>query len=461
MGGSVVFAGEPGFEAVGAGYQTRRRHRPDVVVTAANAEDVVTAVEFAAARDVPVAVQCTGHALAAVAGEGGVLIDTSRMNGFRIDPAERTVHLAAGVRWGAVIRRAARYGLAPLSGSAPDIAAVPYTLGGGLGLLARQFGYAADLVRELDVVTPDGRRRRVTATRDADLFWALRGGRDNFGVVVGMEMALLPVRSLYGGGLYFAPTSAEQVFHHYCEWTRRVPPELSSSLALVSLPDVPAVAEPLRGRRVVHLRLAYNGPPGEGRELIAGFRAIGPLLDTVAEMPFTASASIYNEPGPGAFEATNILLGPIGDDLIGRLLDTAGPAADLPNMVELHHLGGRLAEPPVIGSAVGYRDAEFLLLMASRGDERRLDAARSAHRELVESMWPWWTGGRCLNFLTCDADPEMVRSCYAAADYQRLRQIKARVDPRNLFRHNHNIPPVGNFRAARNLPPVASGAADG
>lgn len=209
--GPVLAPRDKGYDAERAGWQTARRHRPDLLVGAAGPADVQAAVRYASDRGLPVAVQGTGHASAAVAAEGGVLITTARMNGVRVDADAGTAWVAAGTRWDRVVHRAAPAGLAPLSGSAPHVGAVSYTLGGGLALLSRSFGYAADHVRGLEAVTADGRLRRVTRDHEPDLFWALRGGRDNFGVVTAMEIDLMPVTTLYGGALVFPVEKAADV----------------------------------------------------------------------------------------------------------------------------------------------------------------------------------------------------------------------------------------------------------
>src|SRR5262245_60819713 len=197
----TFFAGDKGYEAEVGGFQTAVRHAPVVVVAASSVEDVVEAVRLARARDVRLAVQATGHGARAPA--DGVLVTTRRMSGVRIDPVARTAWVEAGARWSAVIEQAATHGLAPLAGSSPGVGAVGYTMGGGFGLLGRTFGYAADHVRALDVVTADGVARHVTATSEPDLFWALRGGGEPLAVVTSMEIALVPVPVVHGGGLHF------------------------------------------------------------------------------------------------------------------------------------------------------------------------------------------------------------------------------------------------------------------
>jgi FAD/FMN-containing dehydrogenase len=416
--------GDDGYAEERAGFQRAREHEAAFVVAATEAEDVRAAVEFAASRGLPVGVQATGHGLANPLA-GGVLVSTKRMAGVRIDPGTGTAWIGAGTRWQAVIDEAARYGLAPLSGSAPDVGAVGYTVGGGLGLLARQYGYAADHVSSVELVTADGRLREVAADREPDLFWAVRGGRDNFGIVTRLATKLVPVDRLYGGGLYFAGELAPDVLAGYRAWTADLPEELTSSVGVIPYPDLPMLPEPLRGRRAVHIRVAYTGPAAEGERLVAPLRALGPrLMDTLGELPYRDAGKIYNDPTmPHGYHGDNALLSEWDEKAVGTVLDLAESA-----VFEVRHLGGALARPPAVPNAVGHRDAGYLLRVISMDGE--LDA--------FDAVRPW-TLGRALGFTYRVTGPADVREGYDPADYRRLRELKGRYDPDNLFRANHTI----------------------
>jgi FAD binding domain-containing protein/berberine-like enzyme len=444
--GQVTVPGDEQYDAERAGYQTARWHRPDVVVGATGAADVQAAVEFANTHALPVAVQGTGHALFGIAGTGGVLITTSRFTGVRVDAAARTAWVAAGTRWDEVIHETAAAGLAPLSGSYPGLGVVSYTLAGGLSLLARRYGYAADHVRAIDVVTADGTARRVTATDEPDLFWALRGARDNFGVVTGIEIDLVPVTTLYGGRLQFPGEKAEEVFNAYLRWTATVPDEVSSSIAQVSFPDVPALPESLRGRQIVQIRVAYiTESQAAGDELVAPLRALAPEDDTLSVLPYTESGSIYSDPPVGGtIEAGTALLGDLDATAVRAVLDLAPPRESLPHIIELRHLGGALARPPAVANAVGNRGARYLFNAVSRLERADIADIRVAHQRVFAALAPWSTGGRLLNFMNGENAADEVRSAYDAEDYQRLTELKAKYDPENTFRLNHNIPPAGD-----------------
>ncbi|MFD1544644.1 FAD-binding oxidoreductase [Nonomuraea guangzhouensis] len=433
--GPVFRPGDEGYDGERSGFQALAHHRPDVIVGVTDAADVRAAVAHAAAHGLPVAVQATGHGMP-IAAEGGLLISTRRMTGVRIDPETATARIEAGVRWELVIEEAARHGLAPLSGSAPSVGAVSYTLGGGLGLMARRYGYAVDQVRAVEVVTADGELREVTAATEPDLFWALLGGRGNFGVVTALEIGLVPVTTLYGGGLFFdLATGAVQ---RWAEWTQGLPEEMTSSVAVIPFPDAPQVPEVFRGRRVAHVRIAYTGGPREGERLLEPLRAIGPrLVDSVKELPYTESGSIHNDPAePMAYYATHSLLRELPPQAVDALLETEQA------ILEIRHLGGALAKPG-LGPVVN-RDAEYQVGVLSRlapgGDPGE---ARPLHQQVREALSPWATGGRSLNFLYGEnTAPDQVRLAYDPDDYRRLAALKAVWDAGNLFRLNANIPPA-------------------
>ncbi|MFI5568998.1 FAD-binding oxidoreductase [Streptomyces sp. NPDC051740] len=419
--GPLFAAGQDGYAEERVRYQTHQPHRPTLVVGAAEPKDVQLAVEFAAAHDLPVGVQATGHAPALPAGSG-VLVSTRRMTEVRVDPAARTAFVGAGVRWKQVVEAAAPHGLAPLSGSAPDVGVVGYTLGGGIGLMARKFGYAADHVRRVECVTADGRPREVTADSDPDLFWALRGGQDNFGLVTGLEVGLVPVSRLYGGGLFFDGAAAERVLNAYLRWTETVPEEMTSSLALVPLPDAPSLPPPLRGRYVVHVRIAHLGDPAYGERLVAPLRALGPrLADSVRELPYTESGTIHNDPvAPAAYVGTNSMLSGLDAGAVRTVLELAGPHAPITSIVEVRHLGGALARTPRVPNSVGHRSARFLLAVLDRVTDDTADSFRAAHTRLTDALAPLTTG-RNLNFLYgAAATPDQVRLAYEPDDYARL-----------------------------------------
>ncbi|MFI1483738.1 FAD-binding oxidoreductase [Streptomyces sp. NPDC020747] len=433
----VLLPGDPGFEDELAGFQTGFAQRPDVVFAARSADDVAAAVAYAAAEGLPVGVQATGHGLPD-ASEGGVLITTKRMDRVAVDAEARTARVQAGVRWSQVVTAAEPYGLAPLNGSAPGVGAVAYTLGGGLGILAREFGYTADHVRSLDVVTADGRLRHVTPdSDDSELFWGLLGGGANLGVVTELEIGLVPVARLYGGSLAFDGRVVDPaaVLRAYARWTATVPDGLTSSFAAVPYPDVPALPPQLRGRYVVSVRVAYTGADGE--RLVAPLRGIGPVLtDSLREMPYADSHTIHSDPDfPHAYYGDSAVLSGLGVEAtaaVGELLALTGPDAPSMYVVQINHLGGALAEPRP--NAVPHREGRFLVRVVVGGVD---DPARQRVHRALATVEPW-TIGRALNF-AYGAGGRTAEGLYDSATHKRLAGLKSVYDPANLFRRNYDV----------------------
>ncbi|MFD3976125.1 FAD-binding oxidoreductase [Streptomyces cyaneofuscatus] len=426
-------------------FQTGFPIRPDRLVEAATPEDVREAVAYAGGRGLHVAAHASGHGLPGPV-EGGVLIATRALDSVTVDPVRRTARIGAGANWGQVIEAAAPHGLAPLNGSSPSVGAVSYTLGGGLGILAREFGYAADHVRSLDVVTADGTARRVTPECEPELFWGLRGGGHRLGVVTGLEIALVAVERLYGGSIAFdGARAAGEVVRGYLEWTRTVPDAVTSSLAALVYPDLPRLPEELRGRYVISVRVAFTGGVAEGERLVAPLRAIGraaadgpdraadsPVLsDSLREMPYTESHTIHSDPPfPHAYYGDSAVLGELDAERTVQAFDMAGPRAPMMTVVQLNHLGGALAARPEVPSAVPYRDARFLLRLLSPLDGTEVGAVRALYGEVGRVLEPAVLG-RSLNFSFGGGD--RTAGFHEAETAKRLAGLVSQYDPAGLF----------------------------
>jgi FAD/FMN-containing dehydrogenase len=445
VSGPVLTPGSPGYAREVAVYNLAIEHHPAVVVGAAGAVDVQAAVRFANEHDLPVAVLSTGHQATSPA-DDAILINTSRMSSVTIDPTARRARVGAGARWQQVVEAAAEHGLAPLNGSSPLVGVVGYTLGGGLSpTMGRAFGWAADHVSRIEVVTADGEIRNTTTETEPDLFWALLGGKSNFGVVTELEFALFPVTRLYAGGLFFAGEHAAAVLHAYRAFAESAPEQVSSSIALLRLPELPFIPELLRGRFTVHIRFSFLGPGEDGESLAAPLRAAAPaLIDTVGEMPYSRFAEIHSDPvDPAPFAERSAMLKLLTPEAVEKLIQLAGPDADCPAaFVELRQLGGALSRAGAVPNAVGNRDAAFALWIVAIGASQDTDAAMKFADHALAGLAPWSTGGAYLNFMSAgDATESGTRVAYSAADYERLRAIKGKVDPANRFRLNHNVPP--------------------
>ncbi len=434
--GRVWLPADPGYEQEVAGFNAAVRHRPEVVVGAACAADVAAAVRHAVAGGLRVSVQATGHGASAPA-TGGVMITTTRMQGVEIDLASRTVTVAAGVRWGAVLEAAAGHGLTAVTGSAPSVGVVGLLLGGGAGPLSRTLGFASDRLRAVQLVTADGVIRDIDHENDPELFWALRGGKRGFGIVTAVTVELVELEELYGGALWFGAEDAARLLPAWAAWSRELPDSVSTSAALLRLPPLPEVPEFLRGRFVLQVRAAAIADEERATRLVDELRGLAPcLLDTVGRMPAKAVGDIHGDPTEPmpAWEA-GCLLRDFDEAAASTLLAVAGPGHDLPlAVIEIRRCGGRMRQAPSEGDAVGGRDAEYSLFIAGAPVPELLDTVIPAvGGGIVAALTPWATGRTQANFhgAVTDANPES--RAWPEAVYRQIVAVRKRVDPQGVF----------------------------
>jgi FAD/FMN-containing dehydrogenase len=407
--GELHVPGDGGYDVARAPLHATIDPWPAMVVEAAGASDVRAAVVAAREHDLPLAVQATGHGTH-VPADGALLVRTTDMAAVLVDPDRRVARVGPGAVWGAVAAAAAPFGLAPLSGSSPDVGVAGYTLGGGVGWLARKHGFAADSLLRAEVVTADGSIVTASADEHADLFWALRGGGGSFGVVTALELRLHPVAEVYAGTAYFAIERAAETLALYREWIAAAPDALSTAVLLTRLPD---------GRRALAIRAMHAGEADEARRLLAPlFAAAGPpLADGMRPMRFADAA--MGGTAPKHVE----LLADLPDAVIDTLVAVDAPVST----VEVRHWGGAMARPAADAGPVGHRGVPLSVIL-------------DAHvPEVAAALAPHATGGSFLNFL---ADPARTETAYTAANYQGLREVKAAYDPDDLFRIGHHIAPA-------------------
>lgn len=407
---------------------------PAAVVEARDAQDVVEAVRFAASAGLAVAVQATGHGIADGL-DGVLLVHTGRLDQCVVHQ-DGWARVGAGVRWQQVLDAAAPHGLAPLCGSAPDVGVVGYTTGGGIGPMARTHGAASDRVRAFEVVTGDGELRRVTAEQQPDLFWALRGGKGAVGIVTAMEFDLLRQPTVYAGALYFDGADAASVLHTWRRWCVGLPAEATTSVALLQLPPMPGVPEPLAGRFTVAVRFVWTGAPDDGAAVLTPMReAATPLIDAVGVIPYAAIGMVHADPVDPmpAYEASD-LLRDLPADAVDALLAVAGPDAGSPQViVELRQLGGALAAPVRVPSALCHRDAAYSLLTIGVPAPPIREAVVGHAAAVRSALGPWATGGTLPNFSAGTGIDRLARS-YDPATLARLTSIAERYDPAGVLR---------------------------
>ncbi|GAA0896812.1 FAD-binding oxidoreductase [Pseudonocardia zijingensis] len=389
--GSLFLPGDAGYER-----QRGSLHgAPEAVVDAETVADVQAAVR----TGLPLTVVSTGHGTVA-SSDGGLLLRTSRMAQVLVDPSRRIARVGPGARWGEVVAAAEPFGLAPLSGDTPSVGVVGYTLGGGLSWLSRKHGYAADSLLRAELVTADGRVVVVDRHHHPDLFWAIRGGSGNFGVVTSLELRLFPVPSVYGGSAEFPVDGAERALRYLAEHGDELPDELSVSVVV--------------GPESLVVRAVHAGAGG-GDALQPLLDAAGtPTASTFRDMRYSEVSTIGGTP-PITFA--------MYDELSA---DTIAAVVRSGVTVEVKHVGGAIAHPEHDDPGpVGHRDARFVMKIAA-----------PAADEITASA----TGGSFLNFLH---DTTRTHTAFTPDNFRRLREIKAAYDPANRFHRNHNIPPLG------------------
>jgi hypothetical protein len=386
--GDVLVPGDAGYDEATLAWNRTNIHRPAVVVIAETPADVAAAVGFASANDLGLGIQATGHG--AVVPVDGVLLVTSRLTELTVDPVTCTARVGAGCTWGPVLEATQRHGLAPLLGSSITVGAVGYTLGGGVGWLARKFGPACDSVRALEVVTPDGRQVRASADERTELFRALRGGGGGAAVVVtAMEIDLVKIDRVYAGNLVFPAEAAADVTTAYREWVSDAPDELTSSIVYMNFPPIPDVPEPLRGQSFTIVRGCWAGRIDEGKAFVDRLRArVAPLIDMWDEMPFAEMASISNDPvEPMPCVTTGAWLTDLDADAGATVAAATFPAGGPPLVTfsEIRHLGGVISRGDRSLSAMGNRSGAFTLHCVGVPMAPAQDAAIIEHLDAMKT----------------------------------------------------------------------------
>jgi hypothetical protein len=438
--GPVFVVGDAGMAAEVAAWNVAVQHTPAVTVGATCAADVVAAVGWAVAHGLGVAVQATGHGPVRNAA-GSLMITTSRMQGVAVDPDRRIARVQAGVKWQALLEAASEFGLAGLCGSSSDVGVVGYTLGGGMGSLGRKHGFAADHVTAVEIVTADGRLRRVTADSDAELFWAARGGKGSLGIVTALEIGLVPVPSLYAGGIFFAGEDADAVLHAFREWAPTLPEEVSTSVAILRMPPLEELPPPLRGQTVVHLRYAYAGEDlDEAERLVAPMQGTGRIvLGFIGPILPTEMDSIHMDPvDPLPAWEKGMLLADLTAETVDAFLAAAGPKHEIPLlMAEIRLMGGALGRQAEVPNAVAGRHGAYGVLVLGPAVPELAEVVPAVGRGVLGALQPWAAPGCMLNFLGEVSGPEEVAAAYPAEFIDRLREVKRTVDPTGVFSFGH------------------------
>src|SRR4051812_3825939 len=410
--------------------------------------EVVAAVNHARATGLRVAPQATGHNVSAYGSlEDAVLVDVRNLQDVSIDPGARRVRVGAGVKWERVVPQLSEFGLAGLHGSSPDVGIAGYSLGGGMGWLARKHGLQTNSVTAIEIVLADGSHIRTDARHHADLFWALRGGNGNFGVVTAIEFAVYPLEELYAGVMFFDFERSSNVLHTWARMLPSLPEELMTWASLLHFPDAPFVPEHVRGGSFAVVYGAFLGTEAEGRDLMRPVRDLGPRFDTFAVVPPAALGDLaMDPPDPLPYHSAHQLLDNVSPKLVDAVLATAGPGSDAPiAMVQLRHLGGALGRiTPHAGARATLPGEVSLFALGVTPDAQSVEPVHTALARLDRAVLPW-RAGDYPNFIE---EPVDTSRFFDQATWERLRAVKALYDPDDLVRGNHRIPPAA-WTAAR------------
>ncbi|RNM11105.1 FAD-binding oxidoreductase [Nocardioides pocheonensis] len=436
--GQVVDPRHPDWTALSRAWILSVDQRPRAVVTVTDEEDVVAVVGWAARHDMTVSVQPVGHG-ATHALDGTVLLRTRGLREITVDAENRIARVGAGVKWGELLAAVSDLGLTGLAGSSPDPSVVGFTLGGGLSWFSRAFGLAAHSVVAVELVDGDGELRRVTAASDPDLFWAIRGGGGDFGIVTALEFRLHPAPHVYGGRLLWPIEMARPVMTAFAEVTASAPDELTAWAHLLRFPPLPEIPEPLRGGSFVSVDLTFLGSAEEAERLLAPLRSLPALrFDTLGTVPLAELGGIAAEPvDPMPTMELSGLLRDFDEVTIDRLLAAAGGPDSPLVVVQVRHLGGALTRATDADGAAGALSEPYqLFCLGVPVSPEVAYAIGQAFAEVRTALGEHLTGRRAFNFLSDDHDPT---SAFSPTALERLVAVKAEVDPHGTIRSNRPV----------------------
>ena len=439
--GPIVGPDDPGYDAARAVWNAMIDRRPGLILRCTGTADVIAAVDFARRHRLLLSVRGGGHNIAGLAVcDGGLMIDLSPMKGVWVDPVARVAHAQAGNTLGELDRETQVHGLAAVMGFVSATGIAGLTVGGGFGYLTRRHGWTCDNLVSMEVVTADGRLRHVSAEHEPDLFWALRGGGGNFGVVTSFEYRLFPVGpTVLGGAIAWRADDAPAVLEAFRTWSATTPRETTAVAVLRRAPPAPWLPKDVHGQPIVAVFVCHSGDVADGQRLLAPLRATGqPVADIVVPRPYAQMQSLLDATQPAGrryYWKSHYLPRPT-PALLAVVATHAARIASPHSAVLMFQIDGALGELPADHSPAGNRDAAFVLNIAAAWEHPADDAAQIGWaRDAFEATRAHSTGGVYVNFLTEEEGRDRIEAAYGARVLEKLATLKARFDPDNLFRH--------------------------
>jgi len=445
FGGKLTEPTDPDYDSARAVWNGSIDGRPAAVASCASAADVAAAIRFARANGLEIAVRGGGHSYPGFGTcDGGLVIDLGSMKRIEVDPEARTARVEPGATWADLDAATHAHGLATTGGLISSTGVAGLTLGGGIGWLMRAHGLACDNLLSATMVTADGKTVEARADHNPELLWGLRGGGGNFGVVTEFVFHLHPVSTVLGGLIAFTADRAGEVLRAYRDLVKGLPDEITTLWAYTSAPPAPFVPAELQLKRVAAVALCHLGNADAGQALLQPLRDLKPAFEMVAPMPYPALQSMLDGGAPRGIQNyfKGSYLSGLSDAAVDEIVMHCEKMASPLSQAHLHHLGGAVARVGEDATAVGSRDAQFILnSLAAWFDPGQTSLHTSLVRGFQDGMKPYGTGHTYVNFLseTTDAD---VRSAYEERKYSRLSALKRTYDPDNVFHLNQNIKPT-------------------
>jgi FAD/FMN-containing dehydrogenase len=445
--GPVLESSDTGYEQSRTVWNAMIDRKPALVVRCIGVADVITCVQFAREHNLLLCIKGGGHNIAGLAtADGAMMLDMSLMHGVWVDTQRKVAHAQVGCLLGDVDRETQVYGLAAVLGFVSLTGITGLTMGGGFGYLTRRWGWTSDNVVGMDVVTADTRLVRASSEENEDLFWGLRGGGGNFGVVTGIDYALYPVGPEIVGGLVAWPASeAPGVLELYRSLVEKAPPELTLVVLMRPAPPAPWLPKDMHGKPIIAMLACYSGDPAQGEKAVAPIKSFGnPIGDVLVRRPYVQIQSLLDatQPKGRRYYWKSEYLSRIEPALCEKFIEHAAKIPSPHSAVILFQLEGALNRLKEDHSPVGNRDARYVLNVAGsweHADDDKVNVEWA--REAWTDMRTFSTGGTYINFLTEDEGPERIEAALRKG-LQRLAKVKARWDPENVFRTNRNIKPT-------------------